>query len=211
MLNTQKIVLNITKEEILVPNEIFDLATAFASGMMDAGELAYLAAAIATVPWDRQAIVVEIGTYVGQTAVYMAKVLQILGYRIPILSIDPFERFTPDPLNPQGQYNAYIENIVKHCVDDVCMPLVAFSEHAAAVVPDRIGLLIVDGSHHYPDVQKDLTLFCPKVICGGLVFIDDYADAYPGVRQAVDEYFTGNLLFKIIHQSWFVIARRISS
>ncbi len=201
---------NLTQQHVFIPDDIADLATQFASGMMDASELTYLAATLAMVPWDRRPIVVEIGTYVGQTAVFMALVLQKLGHRAPILSVDPFERASRDPLNPAGRYDTYVQNIVQYGVDKICMPLVAFSENAAAVVPANIGLLVVDGSHHYPDVKKDLTLYCPKVIPGGFVFIDDYVDAYPGVRQAVDEYFTRNYSFEILHCSWFVVARRPS-
>lgn len=204
------ILFNLTQETVSLPDTVSDLAAQFASSMMDAAELTYLAALLAIAPWDRSAIVVEIGTYIGQTAVYMAQVLRVLGHRrVPILSIDPFERAQPDPLNPQGQYSAYLENILRYHVDDVCFPLVAFSEQAAPVVPNNIGLLIIDGSHRYPDVQKDLALYCPKVIPDGLVFIDDYVEAYPGVRQAVDEYMTPDRPFRVIHRSWFVIARRL--
>ncbi|MCS7313022.1 MAG: class I SAM-dependent methyltransferase [Acidobacteria bacterium] len=205
-----EVIFNLTQEVVSLPAEIPDLATQFASPMMDAAELTYLAATLALAPRDPSAIVVEIGTYVGQTAIYMAKVLRLLGRRIPILSIDPFERVRPDPLNPQGHYGDYLENILRHHVEDVCMPLVAFSEQAAPVVPNRIAVLIVDGSHHYPDVQKDLALYCPKLVPGGLVFIDDYVEAYPGVRQAVDEYLTPDHPFQTLHRAWFVIARRLS-
>ncbi len=200
---------NLTKEQVYIPDEIADLAAEFASGMMDAAELTYLAATLGMVPWDCQPIVVEIGTYVGQTAVFMALVLQKMGHQVPILSIDPFERARHDPLNPSGRYHVYIQNILKWNVGRTCMALVAFSEDAAPVIAQNIGLLVVDGSHHYPDVKKDLMLYCPKVVVGGLVFIDDYVDAYPGVRQAVDEYFPSNDRFEIIHRSWFVVARKV--
>jgi cephalosporin hydroxylase len=205
-----QVVMNQTHQVVHLPDEIVSLASRYASSMMSAQELTYLAAALALAPWDRQGIVVEIGTYIGQTAAFMAKVLRHLGHRVPVLSIDPFERFQPDSLNPQGSYSSYINTILSHDVADVCLVLVAFSEQAAPVVPDRIGVLVVDGSHHYPDVRKDLELYAPKVLPGGIVFVDDYGGAYPDVRRAVDEYFTPDRPFTILHRALhnFLIAQR---
>ncbi|MBI3326601.1 MAG: class I SAM-dependent methyltransferase [Nitrospinae bacterium] len=176
--------------------------------MMDTGELLVLAGTLVAYPWDTEAIVVEIGTYVGQTAVFMAQVLHHAGKRIPVLSIDPFERVQPDPLNPQGIYAAYLENIRAHHVEDVCMPLVAFSEDAAPVIPDNIGVLVIDGGHHYPVIKKDLDLYAPKVLPNGFIFVDDYGPAYPDVMRAVDEYFTAERPFRILRKTYFVVAQR---
>jgi hypothetical protein len=192
-----------------LPDQAQRLAETYRSKMMDAAELLHLAATLSLYPWDERAIVVEIGAYTGQTTVFMAQVLQLLKKRVPILSIDPFERAQPDPLNPQGVYAAYLENMRKHKVENLCLPLVAFSQYAAAVVPERIGVLIVDGSHHYPIVSQDLALYTIKVLPGGLVFLDDYVPAYPGVMRAADEYLTPERSFRILHKTYFVIAQRM--
>ena len=155
-----------------------------------------------------RAIVVEIGAFRGRTTVFIAKVLKRLGLRQPVLSIDPFERVDPDPVNPQGSYSAYMENLRAASVDDVCAPLVAFSENAAPFVPDNVGLLVIDGCHHYEVVLRDLELYCPKVLPNGMVFIDDYTEQYAGVVRAVNEYFGSGGAFRIVHRSYFVIARR---
>src|SRR4051794_1293266 len=98
---------NQSGERMHVSDPIQQWAAAFASGMMDAGELTYLAATLSAYPWDGPSFVVEIGAYVGGTSAFMAKVLQHLGHRVPILSIDPFERAVPGPSDPQGIYAAY--------------------------------------------------------------------------------------------------------
>lgn len=199
---------NLSEYTIHIPDAVSAWAHAFGSKMMDTGELLHLAGTLAVYPWDSEAIVVEIGAYLGHTTVFMAKVLQLLGKRVQILSIDPFERAQIDPLNPQGVYSAYIENIRANNVEDVCFPLVAFSKDAAPIVPDRIGVLVVDGSHHYPDVRKDLELYGPKVLPNGLIFIDDYGSLYPDVMRAVDEYFIHGSLFTVLHKTHFVVAQR---
>jgi hypothetical protein len=194
-----------------VPFEMRELARNFASEMMDEEELLYLARTLMLRSWEDDAFVVEIGAYIGQTTVFMAKVLAALDKRVPILSIDPFERTQPDALNPQGVYAAYVRTVACHGVDDVCLPLVAFSEHAAPVVPNRIGLLVIDGAHHYEAVHSDLMLYTNKIVPNGCLFLDDYGPAYPGVVQAADEVFSTASRFEILHRSYFVVAQsRIS-
>ena len=190
-----------------IPDAIAKLTEEFKSGMMDSSELLHLAGTLALYPWNGDAILVEIGAYIGQTTVFMAKALRLLGKQAPILSIDPFERAKPDPINPQGIYSAYLKNTRANHVEDTCLPLVAFSEHAAPVVPEKIGVLVIDGSHRYEDVTKDLKLYVPKLLPGGLVFIDDYVAAYPGVMRAVD----GNDSLEnlaVVQKTYFFVGQR---
>ncbi len=189
-------------------DEAAHLASAFGSSMMDAGELLHLGAVLVAHSWQPNELLVEIGAYRCETTVFMAKLLDLVGQRVPILSIDAFERAQPDSLNPQGIYRAYIQNIMAHGVADKCFLLSAFSENAAPVVPNSIGVLVIDGGHHYPVVSKDLALYGAKVVPEGFVFIDDYVEAYPGVVQAVDEYFQASSDFEILMKSYFVVARR---
>jgi cephalosporin hydroxylase len=194
-----------------LPDEVTTLTSTFQSVMMDSRELLYLAAVLWSYGWRSDCILVEIGAFHGQTTVFMAKVLELLGRRLPILSIDPFERAVPDPLNPQGNYAAFMGNVLAHRYGHQCMPLAAFSHDAAPVVPSRIGVLVVDGGHHYPIVSGDLRLYAPKVRPGGYMFIDDYGGAYPDVMQAVDEYLTADSPFEVVHREYFLIAKRRGS
>lgn len=203
-----RLVLTPSMCEVNLPDVFQKLAEAHASEMMDASELLYLAGTLALYHWYRDAIVVEIGTYIGKTAAFMAQVLKLLQKQAPVLSIDPFERVQPDPGNPQGVYSKYLETIRRARCEDVCFPLVAFSQAAAPVVPDKIGVLVVDGSHHYPAVQKDLEFYGPKILPNGLIFIDDYGPAYPGVMRAVDEYLDSGAPFTVLHKTYFVVAQR---
>jgi cephalosporin hydroxylase len=203
-----RIEFNQTGQGVHLSDTVIEWAEMFTSNMMDAGELTYLAAALSVCRWDRHGIVVEIGAYRGSTSVFMAKALQHLGHRVPILSIDPFERVAPSRTNPQGTYAAYLRTVREHRVEDICLPLVAFSKDAAPVVPDTIGVLVVDGGHEHAVVSQDLHDYAPKILPEGFIFVDDYVDAYPGVRRAVDEYFADAPDFTIVHKSYFVLARR---
>ena len=203
--------LSLTPSGLLVklPDEIYNLAIKYGSGMMDSGELVYLAGALAICPWkNRDSIVVEIGAYHGVSTVYMAKVLQLLKKQMTILSIDPFERSRPDKLNPRGSYSAYLKTIKKSHFENTCLPLVAFSQDAAPVVADRVGLLIVDGNHQYQFVKQDLMLYGLKLLPGGIIFIDDYSSIYDGVVRATDEYLQQNNQLTILHKTYYVIVKR---
>jgi len=195
--------------EVELPETVMALAKQFRSEMMDEGELAHLAACLALSPWTGKEIVVEIGTYIGITAAFLAKTLRLLGREGgKILSIDPFERLPQEELNAQGSYSKYLETISKNMVEDICLPLIALSGQAAPVVPEKIGLLIVDGSHLFPGVMQDLELYSPKVVPGGIVFLDDYVPPYPGVQRAIDEFFTPDKPWSILHKTYFVAMRR---
>jgi len=134
-----------TTRQVELLDEFYEWSVAAQSGMMDANELLHLAAALTSYDWKQGGFVVEIGAYWGSTSAFMAKVLHRLSVRVPILSIDPFERFQADPLNPSGVFSIYTENVRSAGFADLCLPLVAFSADAAPVVAPNIGVLVIDG------------------------------------------------------------------
>lgn len=191
-----------------IPDAAEKRASEYSSGMMDEAELSCLAGVALAYLWSPAALVVEIGSFEGATAAFLAETLQDAGHENPIVSIDPFERAPTSPGNPDGSYEKYLQNMRDRGLEDRCLPLVGFSQHAAAAVPDRIGLLIVDGNHEYESVERDLALYAPKVLPGGFIFLDDYTEEYPGVVRAVDEFVVGNPGFLLLHQDYFVILQR---
>lgn len=187
------------------------LAHQFASEMMDAAELTCLLAALLTLKFAPGDFIVEIGTYHGDTSVLLGKALQEMKRPIPVVAIDPFERVQPRRWNPAGSLARYLNNLRAHKLEDVCFPIVAFSYQAAQILGKQIALLIVDGDHEYASVQQDLLLFAPKVRAGGLIFVDDYVPAYPGVMRAVDEFLVANPNWRLLHRAWFVILEKVSA
>lgn len=190
-------------------HDIFALREAFDSPMMDIGELAYLSAGLVESKPVNGDVIVEIGTFEGMTAVFIAKILDALGLHASVLSIDPFERTVVSEGNPQGSYSAYLANLAEYEVER-CFPLVAFSHECADAVPANLPFLVIDGDHSYEASLRDLTLYAPKLRVGGYLLVDDYShETYPGVARAVDEYFVRNDSFELLHATWFAMARRI--
>lgn len=55
--------------------------------------------------------------------------------------------------------------------------------------------LYIDGGHEYDEVKRDIEIFEPMLVPGGVIAFDDFNNAnpkypYPGVKQAVDEFFS---------------------
>lgn len=197
-----------SKREVSLSAASLSRADAYASGMMDDGELKFLAAVTQSFRWSTPDIAVEIGSHSGRTAAFLAETLSEIGAANLVLSIDPFERVPKDRLNPQGKYRRYRKTMRDRNLQDRCVALVGYSHHVAAAVADRIGLLLVDGNHEYASVQQDLALFCPKVLPGGFVFLDDYTNTYPGVVRATEEFVAAAPDFELLHRSYFAILQR---
>lgn len=194
-------------------SNIIEFANASASIMMDAAELLYLAGTLQAAKITDKDIVVEIGSFYGGTAVFLHNILTTFGnVHTPILSIDPFERCIPtNDFDAQGSYTKYLEQILKSGAGSRCMPLVAFSQDACLVVPNNIGMLLVDGSHEYERAKDDLFLYADKVRPGGYIFVDDYGERnYPGVFKAFNEFLETRNDYQASHlvDGWFAIAQR---
>lgn len=192
----------------MVPPSAAHRADAYSSDMMDDGELRYLAAVALAYQWAPDDLVVEIGTYAGTTAAFVAETLAEAGHLNKVLSIDPFERVSHTRLNPGGKYRRYVRTMRQRGLEDRCLPLVAYSHDAAPAVTARIGLLIIDGDHEHASVSRDLALYAPKVRSGGFIFLDDHTDTYPGVVRATSEFVGQDHGFELLHQSYFAILRR---
>lgn len=188
--------------------EIDELCKQYESGMLSSRELSAIAACLISFPWKDE-IVVEIGTYQGQSTVWLAKILATAGYKPTILSIDGFTRCEAESdLNAQGDHEARIKNIMSENLEHQCLAISGLSADAVRFVPYRIGVLIVDGCHHYEECSQDLWNYTVRVVDGGYVVIDDYLPKYyPGVVKAVDEFIAGSnsSRFSVIHKSTFVI------
>jgi len=53
---------------------------------------------------------------------------------------------------------------------------------------EGIRLLHIDGEHSYNSVVSELFLYSQLLIDGGLIVLDDYSPAFPGVHKAVQEF-----------------------
>ena len=182
------------------------------SNMLDEWELACLCSCIRNFEWKDDDYLIEIGTNIGRTAVFMAKILRQMDLDTKIISIDPFSLAADKAYNPKGNYSHYVTMTRQQDVHDTCIPVTAFSQNIPNVFRQGVGVLLVDGSHQYEDARKDLDHYSRLLRQGGYVFVDDYSLSYPGVYRAFEEWLSASDGFELSYKGeYFVIAKKIDS
>jgi hypothetical protein len=68
-----------------------------------------------------------------------------------------------------------------------------------------LDMVFIDAIHLYENVKEDIKTWLPKVKSGGIISGDDYTDHFPGVKQAVQEYFKNE--FSVENGIWYVIKK----
>jgi predicted O-methyltransferase YrrM len=151
--------------------------------------------------------VVEIGAFLGKSTSFMAVELFNSGKRVKFDVIDTWqgspehvETFKDLGYEPEDKnilYKEFLRNMapVKHIIN----PLRTDSVTGGKLYPDEsLDFVFIDAGHEYEDVKNDLLTWCPKVKKGGIIAGHDYffpsdpehGHKYPGVKKAVDEFFT---------------------
>ena len=130
--------------------------------------------------------VLEIGCFLGKSTKFFVE------QGCSVISIDTF-RGSKDLNNCEeikkrlpSLYEQFLFNLKESGIENKVQVFVG-SSMKAFNSPHRLSadLIFIDGSHEYADVKNDIEMWqirAQRVLCG-----DDYTDAHPGVRQAVDE------------------------
>ena len=133
---------------------------------------------------------VEVGTWKGMSAAYMAVEIINSGKDIKFDCVDTWD-FVPSQTEiPQqlfsGLYETFLKNIetVRHKVN----PVKAISWDGAALYEDNsLDFVFIDAAHDYESVRKDVSAWFPKIKRGGIMAGHDYE--CPDVCEAVTEFF----------------------
>ena len=149
-------------------------------------------------------VIIEVGTWLGASAINMAKITKELNLSTKIYCIDtwlgPQEFWTwgKDGLDnrnlkikngyPQVYFD-FLSNVVEHNVQDVIIPIPNTSYIGSLILKHynvTADLIYIDGSHEYIDVKNDINSYMSLLNSNGIIFGDDLI-TWPGVRQAVCE------------------------
>ena len=159
--------------------------------------------------FDPNSIFVEIGTWKGQSACFMA--VEIIN---SLKQIDFYCVDTWDGQDTYGQYNSdedvknntvysqFLKNIEP--VNGVIKPIRKKSSEAVDSFKDNsIDFIFIDASHDYDNVKKDMVAWFPKLKKTGIFAGHDYQSKCPGVIKAVQEFSEEqNLPFKVEGMCW---------
>lgn len=136
---------------------------------------------------------VEVGTWKGMSAAYMAVEIINSGKKIKFDCVDSWEYLEnlpddiPFKLFPNDLYSVFLKNIEP--VKDIITPVKEISwEGAKKYKNESLDFVFIDAAHDYESVKKDINAWYPKVKYQGIIGGHDYPE-FEGVVRAVNEYF----------------------
>ena len=139
-------------------------------------------------------IIIEVGSFIGESAIHMAKLIKAQKRDCAILCIDTWyagfdhflgarEKIQPHFGRPDFYYK-FIANVIAHGCQDVIVPFAIDSINGARVVK-WLGLvpqlIYVDASHEEGDVIRDYEAYWDLLTPGGGLLADDLSGHFPGV------------------------------
>lgn len=128
--------------------------------------------------------IVEIGSWKGRSTVLLSK----SSSSSKVYAIDPHigssehHGLSEKPIDTFEEFKRNLKSA--NVLENVKIVRKA-SRDALDDVPDKIGMLWIDGSHEYKDVYDDFKLWFPRLIEGGHVLFHD--SKWPGVKQVLWE------------------------
>jgi hypothetical protein len=175
-------------------------------GMMDEWELSELVRSLMLSNPCESEIILELGTYKGNTASLISEVLQTMGKNNLTVCIDAFDMVVPDDYNPRGSLEQWLDRNSQK----MTILIRSFTADAAAfMAPGCVSFLLIDAFHEYESVCQDISLYLQAVKKGGIIFIDDYNEKlYPGVFRATNELLVNNAEIETIKLSYYAVFRK---
>lgn len=160
-------------------------------------------------PWFKEAIeelrpsvIVEVGTFLGGSAIHMAKHCKRLGLDTAICcvdtwlgSIDHLSQLHAELHYRWGRpstYYHFMANAIEQGVSDMLVPVPTDSlngmrwlKHHGITAP----LVYIDGSHEEGDVYRDLVAYFIEILePGGILLSDDMTGHFPGVVRDFEKF-----------------------
>jgi len=151
-------------------------------------------------------LILEVGSWLGGSAIHMAEICQKLNLETEIVCIDTWlgaSEFYQDHTDPEryrslnhqrgypSVYYAFWQNVVDRRFTRVITPFPQTSQIAARLLKKwrvRADLIYIDGSHDEADVLSDLQAYGELLSPSGTIFGDDYTSHWVGVQNAVNRY-----------------------
>ena len=147
---------------------------------------------------------VEVGTFLGKSAVYMAVEIINSGKLIKFDCIDHWlgseEHKNDDKVSIDNLYEDFLKNIepVKGIIHPVRMNSIEASKFYK---PNSLDFIFIDASHDEESVKADLAFWMPRMKDNGVIAGDDINNE--GVANAV-KWFFDNEKLEIIGRQWMV-------
>lgn len=160
---------------------------------------------------DPGARFVEVGTWKGRSAAFMAELIQAYNKRILFDVVDTFEgspELADDPDVRDGTLReTFDRNVayIRDCINDVHQ---GKSVEVSTLYPDEsLDFVFIDAAHDTPSVIADCLAWWPKIKPGGCLAGDDWQ--WDSVRAGVTAFFEsddmqGDFTLEMIDAGWCV-------
>jgi predicted O-methyltransferase YrrM len=142
---------------------------------------------------DRALRVIEVGSWVGESAIALQAGFGAAGGTV--FCIDHFEGSQHDYLGEVAKVvtsdmlrKTFFDNIGELNGTRIKLIEGKSLEIADKMAPQEADLVFIDAEHNYESVALDIEAWLPHVSDNGFLVGHDYCDAFPGVKQAVDEF-----------------------
>jgi cephalosporin hydroxylase len=154
----------------------------------------------------RPKLYIEVGTWLGASAIHAADQLEELGLETPVICIDTWlgaqEFWTDIEKDPRYQdlqvsfgypqvYYQFLANIMHRKHDKRILPLPQTSIIASRILAEKgisADLIYVDASHDGGDVYRDLEAYWRLLNPGGAIFGDDFDEFWPSLVRDVKDF-----------------------
>ncbi len=150
---------------------------------------------------------VELGSWTGRSAAYCVVELlnqQKLGKFYCVDSWKGEASIAYDQAIVQDLENIFRKNL-SPVIDHISMMNMMSWEAATEFADESVDFCYVDAGHSYEAVTNDLTAWWPKMRPGSMFGGDDYTKGYPGVQQAVWDFFgSQNVKVRRAGRCWLV-------
>jgi len=149
--------------------------------------------------------VVEIGSYEGGSAVYLAKPMSLNDDRYMLYCVDTFTGYVGN----EKSLPRFWKNIGRAGVNCRVLAIQNTSIDAAAQWTNgSIRVLFIDGLHTLEGVRSDFESWSSFVVEGGGIIFHDYDNQHPAVKQYVDELIASGKIVPLVTIPSMLMARK---
>lgn len=170
-------------------------------------------------------LILEIGSYKGQSSVFMGRCVKEQGLSTKIIcvdtwlgsedfiglrEIDNYHKLYPSFGYPQLYYQ-FLANVCKTDLQNIIIPFPQVSTIACRWLKKHkilFDMIYCDGDNDYESQICDIKSAWSILKTGGVIFGDDYGNVnWPGIAQAVNEFVIENNLnnfFAVFNNFWLI-------
>jgi len=181
----------------------------------------------ALIEWVKPSVIIEVGTWLGASALHMAE--EVCKAKLPckIYCVDTWLgalEFMPGGLGgierdlmPRNGwpevYFQFLSNVLHRGKQDIIIPIPNTSSIAAKYFCREgihADMIYIDASHEEEDVYRDIVDYYPILTKNGVIFGDDYSDDWSGVIKAVKRFSNDSgLKYQITGSKHWVIEKQV--